>query len=266
LEKKKVAITGSVGVQEKNAKIDVKLIQAALNLTRTSRLPTPNLAVDGLIGKNTLTAIETFQRDSMNMERPDSGIEPNGPTIQRLRASISKGLNVNSLRAIMGHSSSKTVDPYFPILSTLLGKYRVNTPLRIAHFLAQVGHESLSLRYTEEIASGQAYEGRVDLGNIQKGDGPRFKGRGLIQLTGRSNYEQYGAHANLNLLKKGNESLIAKNPRYAVDASLWFWDTRNLNRYADEDNLRAVTRRVNGGFNGLEDRKSYLNRAKFFLL
>lgn len=104
------------------------------------------------------------------------------------------------------------------------------------------------------------------MGNTQKGDGIRFKGRGLIQLTGRNNYEEYGAHARLNLTKAGNENLIAKIPKYAVDVSLWFWDKRNLNTYADNDDLRSVTRRVNGGYNGLDDRKQYLDRAKFFLL
>lgn len=261
-----MAIKGSVGVHGKNASIDVKVIQASINLTAASNRLGSDLVVDGRIGPLTLGAIESFQQDVMCMKDPDSRIDPDGPTLAYLRDKVSKGLNLNSLRAIMGHSPATTVDPYLPIFSTLMGKYGVNTPLRISHFLAQVGHESLSLRYTEEIASGHAYEGRADLGNTKKGDGPRFKGRGLIQLTGRSNYEEYGAHACLNLLKKGNESMISKIPRYAVDVSLWFWDSRNLNRHADEDNLRAVTRRVNGGFNGLEDRKNYLNRAKFFLV
>lgn len=87
----------------------------------------------------------------------------------------------------MGYGSSSVVKPYLPLLKNQLNPYQINTPLRTAHLLAQLGHESLSLTYTEEIATGAAYEGRKDLGNTEKGDGIRFKGRGLIQLTGRKN-------------------------------------------------------------------------------
>ena len=155
---------------------------------------------------------------------------------------------------------------YLPLFQAKLPKYQIITPLRIAHFLAQVGHESLSLTYTEELASGEAYEGRKDLGNIEKGDGKRFKGRGLIQLTGRNNYEAYSNDACLNLMHKGNEKFVSQVPTYALDASLWFWKRQNLNERADMDDLRGITRRVNGGYNGLEDREKYLARAKFFLI
>lgn len=261
-----MAIQGSVGVGGANRSVDVKLIQAALNLINPSYSSASPLAIDGVIGDRTNEAIKRFQEKALCTEDPNALVDPHGRTLQSLRTSVRKGLNLDFLRAIMAHSSANIVDPYYPLFSSHMGKYRVNTPLRIAHFLAQVGHESLSLRYTEEIASGHAYEGRIDLGNTQKGDGIRFKGRGLIQLTGRNNYEEYGAHARLNLTKAGNENLIAKIPKYAVDVSLWFWDRRNLNTYADNDDLRSVTRRVNGGYNGLDDRKQYLDRAKFFLL
>ena len=166
----------------------------------------------------------------------------------------------------MGPGNRSTIKTYFPILNGSLSKYSINTPLRIAHFLAQVGHESLSFRYTQELASGATYEGRVDLGNTKKGDGIRFKGRGLIQLTGRDNYSKYGKYVGIDFLKKGNEQMIATTPKYALDVSLWFWKNKRLNRYADKDDLRSVTRRINGGYNGLPDRQLYLDRAKFFLL
>ncbi|WP_027328255.1 hypothetical protein [Marinimicrobium agarilyticum] len=260
-------IEGSVGVGGSNNSVDIKLVQAALNLINACRLSSaPELAVDGMIGESTNTAIQRFQKEVVRMGSPDSRVDPGGATIRHIRTSVPKGFNLNVLRAIMALSATRTVDPYYPLFSSLMGQYSINTPLRIAHFLAQVGHESLSLTYTEEIASGQAYEGRTDLGNTEKGDGVRFKGRGLIQLTGRSNYAEYGQHSCLNLMKKGNETMISRFPKYAVDVSLWFWNSRNLNRYADNDDLRAVTRRVNGGYNGLDDRRKYLNRAKFFLL
>lgn len=165
----------------------------------------------------------------------------------------------------MGHGSSAVIDIYYPVILSLKDQYQVNTPLRLAHFLAQVGHESLSFAFSEEIASGADYEGRIDLGNSERGDGIRFKGRGLIQLTGRSNYEAYGRHIGVDLLKRSNEELVSKLPRYAVGAAFWFWQLRNLNRHADADDIQAITRRVNGGLNGLDDRIRYLERAKFFL-
>jgi len=119
--------------------------------------------------------------------------------------------------------------------------------------------------YSEETASGAAYEGRNDLGNTQAGDGPRFKGRGLIQLTGRNNYTAYGNDTGKNLTDGGNPQLVAADPSLAVDVSCWFWDTNNLNTLADADDIIGVTKAVNGGLNGLESRKAYLRRAKFFL-
>jgi putative chitinase len=88
----------------------------------------------------------------------------------------------------------------------------------------------------------------------------------LIQLTCRNNYKKYGAYARLNLLKKGNEEMISTNPKYAMDVSMWFRQNKKLNYYADADNLRAITKRVNGGYIGLAERQNYLDRSKFFLI
>ncbi|UUA71665.1 glycoside hydrolase family 19 protein [Cellvibrio sp. QJXJ] len=262
-----MCIKQSVGNNGSNTKIDVKVIQAALNLSRSSKFPLNGaLAVDGAIGKKTISAIELYQKNILNMAKPDGRVDPNGLTIKSLKKTLSKGLSIDALIAIMGYGNPATVKIYHPLLVKNLPRYRINSSLRTAHFLAQIGHESMSLTYTEEIASGMAYEARKDLGNVEKGDGVRFKGRGLIQLTGRKNYSDYANFACLNLLTKGNEKLVSLHPIYALDASLWFWDKRNLNNYSDVDDLRAVTRRVNGGFNGLPDRQEYLNRAKFFLI
>lgn len=262
-----MSISASVGEEGDNAPLDVKLVQAAINQARHANfmLSAP-LSVDGLAGPRTAAAIATFQRAVVGMATPDARVDPGGTTEQRLRESIPKQLTLDALRAVMGHSSNNIVDVYFPILKILLPHYDVATPLRTAHFLAQVGHESLSFKHTEEIASGEAYEGRADLGNTEPGDGPRFKGRGLIQLTGRGNYDAYSQYLGIDLLRPGQETLPARHPFYAVDVSLWFWGNRNLNRLADDDELRAITRRINGGYNGLEDRAAYLERAKFFLL
>jgi putative chitinase len=263
-----MAIQESVGKQGINNKVDVKVIQAALNLVQSPNFKLKNrLVIDGKNGSKTITSIEAFQKDIVKLSNPDGRIDVNGKTLKTLKKNISAGLiNQDSLSAIMAMGHKSTLKLYLNLLKTTLPKYQVNTPLRIAHFLAQIGHESMSFIYTEEIATGAAYEGRKDLGNIKKGDGVRFKGRGLLQLTGRDNYEHYGKYIKKDLLKLGNEQIVATTPKYALDVSLWFWNNRKLNKYADNDNLRAITRRVNGGYNGLLDRELYLKRAKFFLL
>lgn len=262
-----MSIKQSVGAGGVNTKLDVKIIQAALNLSRSQSFePQGAVVIDGAIGKKTISAIELYQTAVVGMSKPDGRIDPNGATIKSLKKTLKKGLSIEALIAIMGHGNPTVVKGYHHLLINQLPRYGINSPLRMVHFLAQVGHESMSFVYTEEIASGSAYEGRKDLGNTEKGDGIRFKGRGLIQLTGRKNYSDYGDYACLNLLTKGNERIVSIHPTYALDASLWFWDKRKLNSYADKDDLRAITRRVNGGYNGLPDRQDYLDRAKFFIL
>jgi len=261
-----MSISSSVGKGGKNIKDDVKVIQASLNLMKNGNFKLKDkIAINGKAGSDTIAAIQLFQSNVLGMKVPDGLIGANGKSIQALRASIQKGLNADSFTAIMVSGSKTTLQMYLPLFLSQLPQYQVSTPLRMAHFLAQLGHESLSLTYPEELASGEAYEGRQDLGNTKAGDGRRFKGRGFIQLTGRNNYEAYSNDACLNLMQNGNETLISKYP-YALDVSLWFWKRQNLNKRADMDDLNGITKRVNGGYNGLPDRGEYLERAKFFLI
>lgn len=146
-----------------------------------------------------------------------------------------------------------------PVLADTLNDYAINTPLRIAHCLAQLAHESAGFRTTEEFASGAAYEGRADLGNTQPGDGRRYKGRGLIQLTGRANYRQLGQTLDLDL--EGHPEKAAE-PALSLVIACEYWKSRAINDAADTDDLFTVTRRINGGLNGLADRRRYLIRAK----
>jgi putative chitinase len=118
------------------------------------------------------------------------------------------------------------------------------------------------MRTTVEYASGKAYEGRRDLGNVFKGDGTRYKGRGLIQLTGRHNYDLASKALGYDLV--GNPELAAEFP-VALLVPAWYWTQKGLNRLADRDDIRSITKRVNGGFNGLSDRIKYLNRFKSLL-
>jgi putative chitinase len=134
--------------------------------------------------------------------------------------------------------------------------YQINTKLRLKHFLAQTLHESMGFYYTEEIASGKQYENRKDLGNIIKGDGVRFKGRGYIQLTGRTNYDIYGRFKKVDFLSR--PELVATT--YPMDVAGWYWDKKKLNTYADTDDIKTITRLINGGLNGLEDRINWYNK------
>jgi putative chitinase len=199
------------------------------------------LEADGVVGPKTWAALAAA---------PSRPTEP-GPT--------TGAVSLKELRSIMPHLSAARGKEVLPQLNKAMAEAGINTPKRQAAFLAQLAHESAEFRFFEEIASGAAYEGRKDLGNTEPGDGKRFKGRGPIQLTGRSNYRDAGQALGLDL---------EGNPKRAADVDVgfrtagWFWNSRKLNTYADQGNFREVTRRINGGFNGLAAREAYYARAK----
>lgn len=171
-----------------------------------------------------------------------------------------------TLQAIFPNTTSASIARFFAPLSEGMRGHSIDTPLRQAHFLAQVAQESGELRYTEEIASGAAYEGRVDLENVHSGDGVRFKGRGLLQITGRANYAAFGLSVGRDLIAEGCSQSVASDAGLAAESAAWFWDMHGLNRFADADDLVSITRRINGGLNGLASRQRYLDRAKALLL
>lgn len=150
--------------------------------------------------------------------------------------------------------STRTIEPFYVHLQLHMPNYGIDTPLREAAFLAQVAHESGRFIYTEEIASGQAYEGRKDLGNVYIGDGKKYKGRGLIQLTGRANYAEFSGHCGIDFIE--NPALLS-TPQYAVQSACWFWSERGLNTLADVGEFKKITRIINGGYNGLEQRTAF---------
>jgi len=160
------------------------------------------------------------------------------------------------------------VDP----INEVLARYQINTPLRVAHFLGQVGHETGGLRWLEEIwgptLAQQGYEGRKDLGNTQPGDGYRFRGRGLFHLTGRANYERFARAVGQPQILE-NPDLVA-TPYWAAHSAGWFWHVgnrtgRSLNALADRDDLPGITLVINGGLNGLENRRLWTEKAKQIL-
>lgn len=162
------------------------------------------------------------------------------------------------LLAIMPNARTRA-DVYLPYLNRYMLRYGINNRMRVCHFLAQIAHESGELRYTRELASGKAYEGRKDLGNVRPGDGVRYKGRGLIQITGRANYREISKATGIDF-ESHPEWL--ELPQWAVVSACWFWKSRGMNEMADRDELTAITKRINGGKNGLQDRLRYLGRAK----
>lgn len=163
------------------------------------------------------------------------------------------------VRSMTSTADPKQVERLTPHLNRTMVEYNINTPLRQAHFLAQIAHESDRFNALEEYASGAAYEGRDDLGNIYPGDGVRFKGRGLIQITGRTNYERCGKALGVDLIKNPKR---LSDPDLACRSAGWFWETNRLNPDADQDDVRTVTRIINGGYNGLQDRINLLVAAK----
>lgn len=158
--------------------------------------------------------------------------------------------------------SQAAAQKWCPAIENTMARYQINTPMRRAHFLAQVVYESGGFKWRTELASGEAYEGRADLGNTQIGDGKRYKGRGLIQLTGRANYAAYAKANSFKIDVLASPHLVADDDRLCADVAGWFWDRRTLNTLADKDDVEKITRRINGGLNGFEDRKKYLLKAK----
>ena len=167
-------------------------------------------------------------------------------------------LTLQQLITIMPNARSKA-GIFLPALDAAMVEFDINTPTRQASFLAQVAHESAQLRYVRELASGEAYEGRVDLGNTQRGDGVRFRGRGLLQVTGRSNYAACGKALGLALLAQPELLELAAN---ACRSAGWFWQTKGVNALADAGDQERVTRRINGGVNGLAERLAFYQTAR----
>jgi len=189
-------------------------------------------------------------------------------------------ITIDHLKSIAGISTPLMAD-----LATWINltcpTYEIDTAQEYAHFLAQACHESDHFKTTKEYASGKAYEGRADLGNTKEGWGVLYKGRGIFQTTGYFNYLQLGVKKGKNALFVDNPELLEK-PEFAVWSACEYWKTRGLNdiaNHADTDVLKIKYRKVvrdvspveyisikvNGGLNGLEERKKFYERAKVAL-
>jgi putative chitinase len=150
-----------------------------------------------------------------------------------------------------------------PIIDNAAPDFEINTPERMAAFLAQVGHESGGLHWLTELwgptTAQLGYEGRNDLGNLAVGDGFKYRGRGLIQITGRANYQRCSDALATDFI--GDPDQLAQ-PEYAVRSAMWFWQSHGLNELADEGDFEKITKVINGGLNGQAERLALYAAAK----
>lgn len=186
-------------------------------------------------------------------------------------------LSFERLAAMCPFTPRLKLEIFVEPLAATFGEFSIDTLARCSSFLAQVAHESGGFHYLRELASGEAYEGNAHLGNTEPGDGPRFKGRGLIQITGRKNYALAAEALGLPLLEQPE---LLEEPLQACRSAGWFWTIGaglnlskraiahgvpigcNLNDLADSGDFEGITLAINGGLNGQDDRVAYLRRAQ----
>ncbi|MBQ4813108.1 glycoside hydrolase family 19 protein [Pseudoalteromonas luteoviolacea] len=207
---------------------------------------------------------------------------------------MATSLTLELLAEIVPQAKTDNIEKYLTALNEVLPQFDISTPLRIAHFLAQIAHESgyfrcssENLNYSDnalravfgkyfpdeasaadyarqpEKIANRVYANRMGNGDEESGDGWKYRGRGLIQLTGKDNYLRCGDALNLDLVN--DPEVVSDDPKVAIQSACHYWQSCNLNALADADELVKITKRINGGTNGLDDRAALLNRAKQFL-
>ena len=151
--------------------------------------------------------------------------------------------------------SDAQADQWYDPVERAMMEFAIVSPIRAAAFIAQIGHESGGFKYTREIwgptPAQLRYEGRADLGNVNPGDGKRYMGRGLIQITGRSNYAALALGLGIDVLSNPE---ILEQPILAARSAGWWWETNGCNEIADTGDFQRLTQRINGGLNGYPDR------------
>ena len=215
-----------------------------------------------LLSKDNMNSFINSFNQSKSITRIDKGIWKDGDKEVgiKMRESCICNRNISKEELIKFGVKEDKANIFLNYINATMKEYNINTCKRKLHFLAQIRVESGEFAYLKEIADGSAYEGRKDLGNTRPGDGKRFKGRGLIQITGRKNYTAYGSYKGINFTEGSNNTKLEKK-QYAVDSAGWYWSKHlnvDLNNMADNDDLIYITYRINGGFNGFNDRKKNL--------
>lgn len=226
---------------------DVKRLQEKLGI-----------GADGSFGPGTEKSVKDWQAKN--------GLVADGvvgeSTWEKLFPKAAPAVDLSAPLAFINKVKGHIPDDVFSQLPSTCAAYNINTPLRLAHFLAQCAHESGNFKWRTELATGQAYEGRKDLGNVNPGDGVKYKGRGYIQLTGRANYANFSKFCGEDCV--ANPELVAT--KYPMLSAAYFFQKVKLWAICDEGSSEAVvtkvSKRVNGGTNGLDDRKKKF--AKFW--
>ena len=173
-------------------------------------------------------------------------------------------ITAQQIRRIMPHARERRIGDFVRSFNAWSDTFGIDTPMKAAHYIGQVAQETGELRYLEEMADGRQYEGRKDLGNVEKGDGRRFKGRGYLQTTGRRNYQQYADSVYCRGDLMAHPERLARQPG-CQKASMFFWMENGLNALAEKDDGHGVSRRINGGDNGMAQRLYYTRKAKISL-
>jgi putative chitinase len=232
----------------------VKQIQLKLGITS-----------DGNFGPGTEKSVKEWQ--TKHGLTPDGIVGPTTLEKMGITSVIKEDIHISPVVGLsIEKLKGKVPDSVLSQIPDTAIKFNITTNLRLAHFLSQCAHESGNWKYRLEIASGKAYEGRKDLGNIHEGDGVRFKGRGYIQLTGRGNYGRFSKFIGEDCVE--NPDLVAN--KYPLASAAFFFDSNKLwticDKGFDDATVTSVTKRVNGGTNGLSDRlkhfKVYHNLLK----
>jgi putative chitinase len=173
-------------------------------------------------------------------------------------------MTIDQLTACLPYAKKSDIQRFFTPLQEAMKLFNINTPKRQAAFIAQIAHESGSFRYMEELASGEDYDTgskAISLGNTPEkdGDGQRFKGRGLIQITGKSNYKAVSKALKYDFIKSPEK---LEEPGPASYSAAWFWESRGLNELADQGQFKRITKKINGGYNGFKDRVEHYHRCQ----
>jgi putative chitinase len=207
-------------------------------------------------------AYEKGDREAAERVKFEPGDEPKDKPGDTPPPPTDKGdyrpITVEQLRKIVPELSQAKAEEMIGPLNDAMKQGGMNTPQRQAAFISQIAVESDRFRTYEEYADGSQYEGRTDLGNTQPGDGKKYKGRGVIQITGRSNYTQMSKDLGVDFV---NHPELAATPEYAFKSAVWYWNSRDGNSIADGGNITAITRMVNGGTHNLAERTDYYNRG-----
>lgn len=237
----------------------VKSIQEGLIALNLLKLP-----IDGIAGPNTHKAWAQFKRAAKHINLDKVGSESLADLAHAVKlARETKGQYVTASQAEMIFGRQITQDQLID-LNKCLEKFDITTSLRISHFLSQIAHETGGMRWLKELASGEAYEFRRNLGNVHQGDGVLYKGSGAFQLTGRANYQAFANYIKDQNVMQGCNYVAST---YPFTSAGWYWKTRDLNKVCDNGaSVAEVTKIINGGHRGLKERIDYFNKAKLIFM